>query len=400
MMIRNKQIPVRKLLAVTTGWLHCALIFAPLYTLILSFIKNDIPGPMVVKGYLSGLIILVPVVISWFAKNYLRNAFLYILVSFCGTVLTAWLYDSAIMLVPAVAIFFLRFYNRMLEEKEISLLDQPGYAGLALIAIPAVVAVFEERLHSNFQSLSLLYMAIYFLLCFAHHGIERINDYVDVNKTMHNMPARRITRIATTILAAAFFICAVVLIPTLIATDVDIRYTPPERGPYATPEPQFVASEGGALPDSDGMLPGEKATPIIDAFFKVLEYTLAVVFGVGGIVGLVYGILKLSRRFGKSFTDRGDFVENLQEDDLEAVRLKRAKSDKPRFLDRSPNATIRRKYKKTLLRGKNRPYAWMSPTEAEAHAEINHKNIEKLHVLYEKARYSPEGCTKDDVAAL
>ena len=118
MMIKNKQIPVRKLLCIAIGWVHCALLFAPMYTLLFSFIKNEIPRQLVVRDYLTGLLIVVPIIISWFAKNYLRNAFLYILVSIGGTVLTAWIFDSAVMLVPAVAIFFLRFYNRMLEEKE------------------------------------------------------------------------------------------------------------------------------------------------------------------------------------------------------------------------------------------------------------------------------------------
>lgn len=400
MMIKNKQIPVRKLLSVATGWAHCALIFAPLYTMLLSFIKNEIPRQMVVEGYLCGLLIIVPVIISWFAKNYLRNAFLYILAAFAGTVLTAWMFGSAAMLVPAVAIFFLRFYNRMLEEKETSWLDQPSYAGLVLIAIPAVIAVFEERLDSAFQSLSLIYLAVYFLLCFAHHGIERINGYIDVNKNMRNMPSRRIARIATTILAAAFIVVAVVLLPALFTADIDIRYIPPERGPYATPEPQFATSDPGTLPEMGGMFPGKKDMPIVEALYKFLEYILMIVFGVGGIIGAVYGILKLSRRFSKSFTDRGDFVENLQEDDLEAVREKREKIDRPRFLDRSPNATVRRKYKKMILRGKHRPYAWMSPTEAEIHAQVSSKNLDTLHALYEKARYSPEGCTKQDVAEL
>ena len=399
MMIKNKQIPVRKLLCVVIGWVHCALIFAPMYTLLLSFINNEIPRQLVVRGYLTGLIIIVPVMISWFAKNYLKNAFIYILVSIGGTVLTAWLFDSAIMLVPAVAIFFLRFYNRMLEEKETSLLDKPSYAGLALIAIPAVLAIFEERLNSTFQSLSLIYLAIYFLLCFAHHGIERIDAYIDVNKNMRNMPSRRIARIATVILAASFFIFAVVLLPALFTADVNIRFTMPETT-YATPEPQFIQSDPGAMPDMGDMFPEKKDMPIIDAIWKFLEYLLMIVFGFGSIIGGVYGILKLSRRFSKSFTDSGDFVESLQEDDLEAVHVKQRKMDTPRFLDRSPNATVRRKYKKMILRGKHRPYAWMSPTEAEIYAEVSSKNLKTLHTLYEKARYSPEGCTKQDIAEL
>ncbi|MBP3703988.1 MAG: hypothetical protein J6I98_00510 [Clostridia bacterium] len=401
MKIKNKQISVRKLLCVAIGWLHCALIFAPIYTLLVSFVNNEIPREEVYAGYLRGLLILVPVIISWFAKRYLKNAALYILVSFAATMLTGWLFDSAIMLVPAVAICFLRFYNRIQEEKEISLLDQPGYAGIALVAIPFAVSIFEERLDSAFQSLTLLYMAIYFILCFAHHGIERINDYVGVNKGMSNMPSRRITRVAAVILAGFVLVFSVILLPTLFGAEINIRYEAKELE-YEIPEAEFVTPEGQDAPtDMDGGLPGQKETPLFSAIYKLLEFVFAIVFGVGGIIAIVYAVIQITRRFNQSSDERGDFIENLQEDDLEVVRERRAKSDKPRFFDRSPNAMVRRKYKKTILRAaKNQPYAWMTPAEVEAHAELTGERIEALHALYEKARYSPEGCTKQDTANL
>jgi ABC-type multidrug transport system fused ATPase/permease subunit len=124
------------------------------------------------------------------------------------------------------------------------------------------------------------------------------------------------------------------------------------------------------------------------------------IIGIIAIIGLVYFILYLMRRFNSTFDDRGDLVENLQEDDLEAVHLTKPKSDTPGIFDRSPNATIRRRYRKTILRAsKIRPSAWMTPTEAEENADLTGQ-IDTLHNLYIKARYSPEGCTKQDVAEL
>lgn len=46
---------------------------------------------------------------------------------------------------------------------------------------------------------------------------------------------------------------------------------------------------------------------------------------------------------------------------------------------------------------KSRPRAWMSPAEAEAHAKLQN---DALHIVYEKARYSEKGCTKDDLTAI
>lgn len=398
----NKQISFSKLLCIFIGWLHCALIFAPLYTLVISFINNDIPRDEVIAGYFKGLLILIPVIISWFAKRYIRNVMLYILASLAAVVLTFIAYDTSAMIVPAVAICFLRFYNRVVGEKQTSLLDQPSYVGLALIAIPAVISIFEERLDSAFQTMTVIYMAVYFLLCFVHHGIERINEYIDVNKNMRNMPSKRIHRISTAVLAAFFLIFAVILLPALCTADIDIRYDAPERGPYATPEPDFPSTESGSMIDGfQDMFPDDTPTPIADAIFKALQYIVAIVFGIGSIIVIVYAAIQLSRRFRQTFTDKGDFVENLQEDDLETIKEKRQKSDAPGFFDRSPNAVVRRRYKKTIVKAsKTRPFTWMTPSEAEQNAGLSNASISELHELYEKARYSREGCSKTDAAKL
>ena len=42
----------------------------------------------------------------------------------------------------------------------------------------------------------------------------------------------------------------------------------------------------------------------------------------------------------------------------------------------------------------------MSPSEAEAHAKLTGDAAERLHRLYEKARYSPDGCAKQDLSEL
>ena len=90
--------------------------------------------------------------------------------------------------------------------------------------------------------------------------------------------------------------------------------------------------------------------------------------------------------------------ENLPEDERTTVRERAQKRDRPGFLDRSPTAAVRRKYRKTLLHAAKEPPArWMSPAEAEAHAKLQN---DALHIVYEKARYSEKGCTKDDLTAI
>ena len=404
MKLKNKQIPLRSLFCIAIGWLHCALIFAPIYTLLRHYVVGELMASDVIRSYLMGLLILVPVIISWFACRYLKNIGLYILVSAAGIYLTFLIYGRLVMIVPALFICFLRFYNRMLEERPPSFLDTPGYAGVALIFIPALISVTDPKLSSAFQYMSLIFGAIYFLLCFVHHGIERIDRYVNVNTDMRNMPSRRIVRISSAVLAALFLVFAVILLPALFATDINIRYSPPEREPTAVHEFETTQPEieNGEISNESlrDIYPEKQRHPIFEAIVQFFEIMVAIAIGIIAIIGLVYFILYLTRRFKSTFDDRGDLVENLQEDDLEAVQLKKPKSDAPGIFDRSPNAVVRRKYRKTILRAsKIRPSAWMTPTEAEENAALTGQ-VDLLHALYAKARYSPEGCTKQDVTEL
>ncbi|MGN0439612.1 MAG: hypothetical protein ACI4HH_02415, partial [Hominenteromicrobium mulieris] len=131
---------------------------------------------------------------------------------------------------------------------------------------------------------------------------------------------------------------------------------------------------------------------------KILEYIVLIALAGGLIFGVIYGCIRISRGFKTSFVDRRDLVENLPEDERTTVRERAQKRDRPGFLDRSPTAAVRRKYRKTLLHAAKEPPArWMSPAEAEAHAKLQN---DALHIVYEKARYSEKGCTKDDLTAI
>ncbi|MEG1427846.1 MAG: hypothetical protein RSC76_09180 [Oscillospiraceae bacterium] len=73
----------------------------------------------------------------------------------------------------------------------------------------------------------------------------------------------------------------------------------------------------------------------------------------------------------------------------------RQRKGKLRILDFSFNAAVRRKYVKAVRHTKkSAPQPWQSPKEIEESAGISDA---ALHALYEKARYSQEGCTKKDV---
>ena len=352
---------------------------------------------VILQNILRGFLILAPIALSWFAIKCLRRIFFYILASIGITVLTGFLFDSVLMAVVALFICFMRLYGRLHGESH-SLFDHAGYAGLAVFAVPFLCSVFTDRADLIFQPVSLVFAAVYFVLCLTQRGIRRIDDYIDVNAAMQNMPARRIVRITCALLAAAAVFCTAVLLPPLLTNDIGYRYTPREaiHAEYTPPE-QTKTSSGGNMP-LDEMIPAAEPSPVLVLIMKILEYIVLIALAGGLIFGVIYGCIRISRGFKTSFVDRRDLVENLPEDERTTVRERAQKRDRPGFLDRSPTAAVRRKYRKTLLHAaKGPPARWMSPAEAEAHAKLQN---DALHIVYEKARYSEKGCTKGDLTAI
>ena len=145
-----------------------------------------------------------------------------------------------------------------------------------MFAVPFLCSVFTDRADLIFQPVSLVFAAVYFVLCLTQRGIRRIDDYIDVNAAMQNMPARRIVRITCALLAAAAVFCAAVLLPPLLTSDIGYRYTPREaiHAEYTPPE-QTEASSGGDMP-LDEMIPAAEPSPVLVLIMKILEYIVLI----------------------------------------------------------------------------------------------------------------------------
>ena len=109
MKIKNRQIPIRHLLSVVIGWIHCAMICSPIYALILNFTNQEVSRETVIQNHLRGLLIFIPVVLSWLAIRYLRNILLYLLASIVICALPLFLFGTPVMIPPVVLLCFLRF---------------------------------------------------------------------------------------------------------------------------------------------------------------------------------------------------------------------------------------------------------------------------------------------------
>ena len=134
------------------------------------------------------------------------------------------------------------------------------------------------------------------------------------------------------------------------------------------------------------------------------------VVSAGALVGIGYAILMLVHRFYKPSAVTGDIQEFINEETESTFLQDSEKKERDSLLSMlfNPNTTIRKKFKKQIQQGShlnkkagNFITVSLTPLELEQYAKLpDDERTHLLHALYEKARYSKEGCTKDDVASF
>ena len=118
----------------------------------------------------------------------------------------------------------------------------------------------------------------------------------------------------------------------------------------------------------------------------------------------------LVHRFYKPSAVTGDIQEFINEETESTFLQDSEKKERDSLFSMlfNPNVTIRKKFKKQIQQGShlnkkagNSIPVSLTPLELEQYAKLpDDERTHLLHTLYEKARYSKEGCTKEDVASL
>ena len=160
---QKKRVPARRIAFIVLGWLHVALIFAPIYAGIVNFFSPGFSQADILLCHLRGLLLVIPIALSWFAGRYLRNIVIYLVASISIIALTVVLFGTKLMIIPALLLCFLRFYNRLTGEAH-PLLDHAVYLVLPLFLFPAAIAFFYPAVDGIYQVTAPFCAALYFLL--------------------------------------------------------------------------------------------------------------------------------------------------------------------------------------------------------------------------------------------
>ena len=314
--------------------------------------------------------------------------------------------EQTLGVVLVVAAALLYFYAR--AKKTECLLEAPEYYYLGLY----LLMWFLERQYPSalLEKYAVIGAGCYLLLCMYKTNIDEILQFIDLNEKLERFPEKRLLKsnllmmgFQTVIVGGGMAFVLSTGADGLFRKVVDIFRK------FMAWLLSFLESDaeagGSEVSGGTAIMPVAEAgeqSAFMEMLLKILDL-LSWVFVIGLTVFVIYKILKkfyqLYLEFDMNSADNGDEIEKLYtvQTKEEKRKLKKQKSGNLRW-DRSPNAKIRKYYKKRVLRDwKEVPTASMTPEEIENKVNIDVDKKKIFHSLYEQARYGNVDCSKEDV---
>lgn len=242
-------------------------------------------------------------------------------------------------------------------------------------------------------------------LCFFCQYLDGMHGFIRDHQKIANLPVEMMQRTGKLILKIAVLLLVLFVLPSALygkdpIAEAIAGYEPKELESDLTIEtPEAETPQGMEQADLSDMLGDKEYKPMpqwIQNLFTAVMYLVMVAVG----IAVLRAIYQSVKNAGKAFSeDEKDEVLFLHQGNDERENLPWRREKKEGYL--SPNMRIRRQYKKTIKKaGKYQPTGAETPAELEERNELSGDGMRRLHDGYEKARYSREGCTKEEAEAL
>lgn len=388
-------LPPRQLLLRLLARLHCGLVAAILFATAFAMLPMATISVRTSPetAFLRGLLFAIPTALCYYAIKALRSLWKFLLAAlllcaFSWLLVGHW---GGAVFMAVMCLFRVRI--RMQEEEDgpiTSLFDRPTYLALGVFLLAFLVSAVAGL--DALQKLSLVGAVLYLLVCLSFHGLSRVDDYLTLNKDMNRLPEKRIQRIAGAALAAVILAGAVLLLPAAFTWEGGVRIHLPEHTPGSSSAPQVEAErEASPMTFDAEALEEELMGGHTWSIPPIVSNILLAIVGVGVAALMCYGVVRFFQEFTRSYSDSRDLIQRLTKEDQDSDNVHRELRKRPAIWDRSPNAAVRRRYRRAILRsGKDEPRSSLTPEELESWAGLREQ---RLHELYEKARYGQEPCT-------
>lgn len=242
-------------------------------------------------------------------------------------------------------------------------------------------------------------LIVYFFYLFLDH----MGKFVELHRDNADMPLRQMERVNHGMLAVFLVVLAIVILILILSQATQIFDW---IGNALQAALRWIFSKFPA-PNLDPGVSVDKMTEMEFQEYQQSSYSrllsfLFYLFFVAVLIAVAVFVTILLIRFLRSrlerITDDSDKKESLLPERQNVTKVARAQHEKVSWHDFSPSGQIRRFYIRTLRKaGKKKPFAASyTPTELENAAGLSRDEHQDLHELYEKARYSKDGCTKDE----
>lgn len=367
--------------------------------------------------FLRACILLFPLIATAIAVNYCSSLFTYLGIGIiCGAILFFFannLAEQIYLIIFTVLIILFRIPARLDRKRDF--LQTPYYMYPFFFLFIYIISSFVHLEH--LKPFMYYFTFTYMIMIILYTNLKHLDYYLKEKKEVSNFPGYQIihtNRIMVSIFIGITSLCFLLLPFTgleRLLSQIGKQFLALLRWiirlllPNDTPEEEIIEETEAATEAQQPLFPSEEQAPEWLTQLLELLFHIILVFAVLALIaGIIYLIYQLFQRFYQPPQENNDQQEFIKEESNFITRIHSKKTESSLRFSFHPNAYIRKKYKKTIQKGfqsnSDIPTSY-TPTELEDYANLDETNeTTTLHNLYEKARYSKEGCTKEDVTFL
>ncbi len=405
------------------SWIHDILFFEGIYVLAAAIQNSE--GPELAASLLNGLFLLFPVILSYIVVCRCRNLWIFLVFSFAVTWGMRTASGNLLTGLLTAFIFVFRLYVK-LKQGEIrkKMKEMPGEAGAqedagnwevpTLVDTPRIpyclllAAMYLGMLpfhRKGLLDLMLGLLAADLCVCLAYCYLERLDGFVKENIRIANLPASTMRKIGNGILLAGIAGLLLFMVPATVYHKEPLENL--RFDPLDTDGQIIEFYEEAAEPDylMEELLRLKSQAKEAPEWMKKISDLLYILTLAGIIYAVVKFIFKAIRKAMESFADdeEDEIIFLGKEDGGMTEKNRKLRQGRKEEL-RSPDRKIRRMYKKLIRRTlRERPSGNETPLELEYRAGLYEKceepgkeDMDRIHGLYEKARYGQDSCTQEE----
>lgn len=397
------------------SWLHALVIFWCFYPLAVCLFWPEEPEKE--KFCMTGILLLLPIILSWYAVRKLKSLILYLgtglAASVCygilnGTLCSALGLDdhrgAVFSVILSLLLFLIRGQGKQKEESVF--LDVPMPLHWLSLAIHYVLGALYKVPFYWHMAFKLFLLDAF--LCFVFRFFGGFCSFLEEHSHSAGLPVETMRKVSGVIFCCGCMVLFLFVLPALLygktpisSLSFDEKTSSREKMEAVRQEETVRIAENAALSERlSGMGEMERYEPPGWLVFasKIITFLICIS---GGLTVLIL-ICRACRNAGDYFASGTEDEICFLEKETHGRNRRPKKEGFSRHMEMSANMRIRRLYKKLLHRGMKETLTGSeTPTELEEKAGLaGNENRLLLHAFYEKARYSGEGCSEEEAVTL